>query len=169
MDGRSQRREFGDLCRIFADLDPNSDSAPSRILFAVRHRLGDRLGWDSNPNTLPIPGCQETSLRDRLPADLPVDAPGSAGKLPFRPVYRLPQEWALELSNSTVHAVLHLGWVPNPDGSYHGQMGVYVKPRGLLGRPYMAAIAPFRHYVIYPALVRKIGKAWCDRATDNVP
>jgi Protein of unknown function (DUF2867) len=37
---------------------------------------------------------------------------------------------------------------------------VYVKPRGTLGDAYMAAIAPFRHRVVYPALMRQIGRAW---------
>jgi hypothetical protein len=35
-------------------------------------------------------------------------------------------------------------------------MAVYVKPRGRFGRPYMAFIAPFRHWVVYPALLRQI-------------
>jgi hypothetical protein len=40
------------------------------------------------------------------------------------------------------------------------QLGVYVKPRGWFGPLYMAAIAPFRHYIVYPALMRQIGRAW---------
>jgi hypothetical protein len=39
-------------------------------------------------------------------------------------------------------------------------MAVYVKPRGRFGRPYMAFIAPFRHWVVYPALMRQIERAW---------
>jgi hypothetical protein len=39
-------------------------------------------------------------------------------------------------------------------------MAVYVKPRGRFGRPYMAFIAPFRHWVVYPALLRQIERAW---------
>ena len=28
----------------------------------------------------------------------------------------------------------------------------------------MALIAPFRHYIVYPALMRRIGRAWKARA-----
>ncbi len=158
--------EFDDLCRIFSSIDPSGDtqSGLSRTLFSVRHHLGERLGWDKSVNTLPIPGCRESSLRDRLPRGLAAETSGTAGRLPFRPVFRSNNEWALELSNSTVHAALHLGWVPQADDSYQGQMGIYVKPRGRLGGPYMAAIAPFRHHVVYPALLRRIDHAWANRS-----
>jgi hypothetical protein len=32
-------------------------------------------------------------------------------------------------------------------------MAVYVKPNGLLGTAYMAAIKPFRYMIVYPALM----------------
>jgi hypothetical protein len=62
-----------------------------------------------------------------------------------------------------MHGVLHLGWVPDRAGGYRGQMAVLVKPNGLLGTAYMAAIRPFRHLIVYPALIRQIEQAW--RAT----
>jgi hypothetical protein len=43
-------------------------------------------------------------------------------------------------------------------------MAVYVKPRGRFGRPYMTLIAPFRHWVLYPALLRQIERAWNTRS-----
>jgi hypothetical protein len=39
-------------------------------------------------------------------------------------------------------------------------MAVLVKRNGLLGSAYMAAIAPFRHLLVYPPLLREIGRAW---------
>jgi hypothetical protein len=59
-----------------------------------------------------------------------------------------------------VHGVLQLAWVEQGDGRYRGQMAVYVKPRGRFGAAYMAAIAPFRHHIVYPALRGEIGRAW---------
>jgi hypothetical protein len=56
--------------------------------------------------------------------------------------------------------VMHLGWVDQGEGRYQGQMGVYVKPRGRLGAAYMTLIRPFRHRVVYPALMRQIARAW---------
>jgi Protein of unknown function (DUF2867) len=53
-----------------------------------------------------------------------------------------------------------LGWVADGAGGFRGQMAVYVKPNGLLGNGYMAAIRPFRHLVVYPPMVRQIAPAW---------
>jgi hypothetical protein len=39
-------------------------------------------------------------------------------------------------------------------------MAVLVKPNGLLGSAYMAAIKPFRLLVVYPALMRAIERDW---------
>jgi hypothetical protein len=35
-------------------------------------------------------------------------------------------------------------------------MAVLVKPNGLLGTTYMAAIRPFRYLIVYPAMMRQI-------------
>ena len=55
---------------------------------------------------------------------------------------------------------MHLAWVDQGEGRYQGQMAVYVKPRGPLGKGYMALIKPFRYWVVYPALMRQIERAW---------
>lgn len=39
-------------------------------------------------------------------------------------------------------------------------MAVLVKPNGLFGTLYMAAIKPFRYIGVYPALMRSIGREW---------
>jgi hypothetical protein len=59
-----------------------------------------------------------------------------------------------------VRGVMHLAWADEGDGRYGGQMAVYVKPRGLLGKGYMAFIKPFRYVVVYPALMRQIERTW---------
>jgi hypothetical protein len=55
---------------------------------------------------------------------------------------------------------MHIGWVEDQPGNYHGQMAVLVKPNGRLGNLYMAAIAPFRHLIVYPPMIRQIGRNW---------
>ncbi|HUF53923.1 MAG TPA: DUF2867 domain-containing protein [Dehalococcoidia bacterium] len=154
--------DFADLPRVFAGLGVARGRgwSPTSILFKVRWWLGQRLGWDERTSDLPIPRSTETSLRERLPADLPPATLDPDGDSPFDPVYQTEVEWAGEISNSTVHAVLHLGWVQRKDGLWRGQMGVYVKHRGWLGKLYMPLIAPFRHYIVYPALMRSVGGAW---------
>ena len=45
-------------------------------------------------------------------------------------------------------------------------MAVLVKPNGMWGAAYMAAIKPFRYFVVYPAMLRRIERAWLERETD---
>ncbi len=75
----------------------------------------------------------------------------------------MKDEWAAEIANRTMHGVLHLGWVPIGEGRYRGQMAVLVKPNGLQGRAYMAAIRPFRHLIVYPSMLRRIERVWNGR------
>jgi len=153
--------EFIHLHRLWwAEAPTTNDTGLSGGLFKIRDYLGRRLGWDDKINTLPIPGSTKTSLRDRLPADLSTETADRYERAPFRPIYLTGNESAAELSNSILHAVLHLGWAPQPDGTYRGQLGVYVKHRGRLGRPYLMFIAPFRHRIVYPALMRRVDTAW---------
>ena len=39
-------------------------------------------------------------------------------------------------------------------------MAVLVKPNGLLGNGYLTAIRPFRHLIVYPRMLRQIGRTW---------
>ena len=64
------------------------------------------------------------------------------------------------ITNRTVHAMMHLGWVEEETGGYRGQMAVLVKPNGLFGEAYLAAIKPFRYLMVYPQLMRDIERVW---------
>jgi hypothetical protein len=163
--------DFATLLEVMASLDPASGgSLATRALFSIRYRVGGWLGWDDAPRPLAIPHDIETTLSARLPEDLRNTATGGPdlSSYGFRPLYRTDVEWAAELSNQTVHAIMHLAWVPEGEDRYHGQMGVYVKPRGRFGGAYMAAIAPFRHWVVYPALMRQIERAWNARLRERL-
>jgi hypothetical protein len=152
--------DFQTLLDIMTAGDPaNGESRATRVLWRVRDRLGTWLGLDGDRAS--IPGTHETSLRERLPADLRDTVTDVRfGSLPFTPLYRTDVEFAAELSNQTVHAVMHLGWAQEGEDRYGGQMAVYVKPRGRLGKGYMALIAPFRHWIVYPALLRQLERQW---------
>ena len=154
--------DFPALLALLTSGDPAaSGSLANRVLWRVRWRLGDWLGWDEAGGDLPIPGTSETSLAGRLPGDLRGTAADlKFASLPFAPLYRTDVEFAAELSNRTVHGVLHLAWVDQGEGRYQGQMAVYVKPRGRLGQGYMALIRPFRYWIVYPALMRQTRRAW---------
>ena len=122
-------------------------------------------GRDDGTGQLPMPGTTETSLVGRLPDDLlGTVADVDFGSLPFVALYRTDIEFAAEISNQTVHAVMHLAWADQGDGRHQGQMAVYVKPRGLFGKGYMALIKPFRYWIVYPALMRQTEREWNTRA-----
>jgi hypothetical protein len=126
------------------------------MLWAIRWKVGELLAWD-NPGA----GSRAPTLRDRLPADLRAAPSGpDFAALPFTSLYLLDNEWAAEIANRTMRGVLHVGWVPDRAGTYRGQLAVYVKPNGLLGRGYIAAIRPFRHLIVYPQMVRQLGRTW---------
>jgi hypothetical protein len=165
--------DFQTLLELMVSFDgANADSLPTRVLWRVRDRLGSWFGLgrisapidrgrDDAAGKLPIPGTDETSLIDRLPDDLRnTAADPNFAWTPLVSLYRTDVEFAAELSNRTVHSVMHLAWVDQGQGRYQGQMAVYVKPRGPLGKGYMALIKPFRYWVVYPALMRQIERAW---------
>jgi hypothetical protein len=161
--------EFSTFVEGVVSFDPTDlDSALARVLFAVRLRLGDLLGWDDSSVPRPIPGCTETSLSERLPDELRGSADGPEpgvvlAQAGFSPLYRTDDEWAAEVSNATVHGVVHFAWVEAGDARHRAQMAIYAKPRGLVGEAYMRLIEPFRQLVVYPALMRQIGRAWGER------
>jgi Protein of unknown function (DUF2867) len=149
--------DFPRLVRLLASGHPSRGSSrAARALWAVRLRAGQLLGWDRQDQ-----GTARPTVRGRLPADLR-DGPSGPDfdALPFTSLYLTRDEWAAELVNRTVHGIMHIGWVGDAAGRYHGEMAVYVKPNGHLGAGYMAMIAPFRHLIVYPAMLREIGKAW---------
>jgi Protein of unknown function (DUF2867) len=163
-----------DLARLvqqFTSSDEGDNEPPVvlRALFALRWKLGKLFGWDKPGSGL---GARVPSLRERLPADL-LEAPrgpdlrtvpGRAemdGPPIFSSVYQTRDEWVTEMSNKTVHTLMHIGWVQDDSGAgYHAQMAVLVKPNGLFGKAYMAAILPFRRTLVYPLLLRMIGREW---------
>jgi hypothetical protein len=137
-------------------------SRVSRALFELRWKLGDLLGWDDPGSGV---GRRVSTLRARLPVDLRDGPRGPDPRaVPMTSLYMTEDEWAAEMANRTVHSVMHIGWVPDGAGGYRGQMAVLVKPNGLFGTAYMAAIKPFRYLLVYPALMRRLERDWQEGA-----
>ena len=151
--GRGSSDDLPRIVRRFADSDPSEGSCATRLLFAIRWRLGELLRWDDPDAGL---GSRVPTLRDRLPPDLR-KAPGPDFEaLPFRSLYMTQDEFAAEVANRTMHGVMHIGLVPDTTGGFRARMAVLVKPNGLLGEAYMLAIRPFRHLIVYPGMMRRI-------------
>jgi hypothetical protein len=161
--GRPDDRETA--AELLVSLDPaRSSSLAVRTLFAMRWKIGGLLGWDDPDSGL---GSRVPTLRDRLPADLRDTAVPQFQALPFTSLYITDDEFAAEIANHTMHGVMHIGLVANGAGDYRGQMAVLVKPNGPFGAAYMAAIKPFRHLFVYPAMLREFERSWQARADDR--
>jgi len=118
-----------DLARLVQQFTSRGDVGSKlpvalRALFALRWKLGELFGWDKPGSGV---GERVRSLRERLPADL-LEAPRGPdlrtvpgreivdGPAVFTSVYQTHDEWVAEMSNKTVHAVMHIGWVPDNSG-----------------------------------------------------
>ena len=63
--------DFATLLEVMASLDPTRGaSRATSVLFTIRYRVGEWLGWDEPSRPLAIPDAAETTLRARLPEDL---------------------------------------------------------------------------------------------------
>jgi hypothetical protein len=156
--GGGDGRTVEDVWRV---LTAGFETAPALVrgLFWTRNRIGSMFGWDR-----PRPAWNAESYADRLsPADRAQSlvTPGTpAGH--FRLLYRFEDEQLGELRNATVHGFMSLS-IRTAPGGYLAYLGVFVRPVHRLTGLYMAAIAPFRRLVVYPALIRKVQRAWAER------
>ena len=138
----------------------------ARSLVFLRVYLGEIFGLDKKINSLPIPGSIETSIKDRLSfedqkrslAESSEEDGDNEGL--WRTVYLYENELLIELSNDTVHALMHLGWVHKSGNIFTARLAIYAKPRGNLGMLYMKLIMPFRQLIIYPALMEDVKNRW---------
>ena len=154
--------DFPRLVRQIAAGDPSrSWSGTARALWALRWKVGELLGWDRQDAGL---GSRVPTLRDRLPADLR-DAASGPDFDPFTSLYLLEDEFAAEMANRTVHAVMHSAGSRTGRPATGGRWRSCSSRTGLFGAAYMAAIKPFRYVIVYPALMRQIGREWRVPAT----
>jgi hypothetical protein len=77
-------------------------------------------------------------------------------------LYQHDRESLAEIRNKTVHAFLCS--VLRPDaGGYRLYWAVYVQPVSRWTPAYMAVIEPFRRFIVYPTILRRLRLAWMDR------
>jgi hypothetical protein len=99
---------------FLARLWPAMEAMSGSPLMRARVAIGRVLGWDDHDFTLPIPGCEETTVGARLSdADRAQSraAPGAPSPLSLpelRPIYVLSREALYKLSNATIHALVHV-------------------------------------------------------------
>ncbi|MEQ9299816.1 MAG: DUF2867 domain-containing protein [Cyclobacteriaceae bacterium] len=152
---------IGELNTAFVQaLEKTASSGFAGWLFQLRFFLGRVFGWEDDTKlkeSLPIGSIRERYASQEGLHDLDTHFEGFGD---FVPVYDLREEMLSEIENATVLAAAHFGRVARGNGKYGVQMTVYVKPKGLLGHFYMQLIKPFRLYVVYPVMLKIIGRQW---------
>ncbi len=133
-----------------------TEAIPVRILFSLRLLLGRLFGWDRT-----IHEHAEDSYVKKLSddqRDRSVADPGTADG-PFRLVYLFPKEVLGEVRNATVHAFSCMT-IQRTASGYRFYWAVYVKSVSRFTPVYMALIEPFRRFVVYPAILRRLRASW---------
>src|SRR5262249_49601903 len=137
------------------------EAAPTVVqaLLGLRRRIGALFGWDQQrPAWNAESYAKRLSPADRAQSLVPPGTPDGNVRL----LYRFEDEQLSELRNATVHAFVSLSIRPMP-GGYMAYVGVFVRPVHRFTRLYMGPIAPFRRLAVYPAVIRKVQKAWSER------
>lgn len=156
--GGGKGRTVSDVHALFSAEKAMKANPLVAALFDLRSLVGRMFDWDN-------PGRYEShSYLHRL------DAAERAGSLiepgtpdgPFRLLNVLPGEAVREVQNATVHAFLAEA-LRETDSGYQLYWGIYVKPVSRLTPLYMALIKPFRHWLVYPAMLGRIRDAWMSK------
>ena len=131
-------------------------TAPVRMLFSLRLLLGRLFGWDRSTGR-----NAEDSYSARLSddqRDRSLAKPGTDDGV-FRSLYLFPKEALGEVRNATVHAFSCMAICPTATG-HRFYWAIYVKNVSRFTPVYMALIEPFRRFVVYPAILRRLRTAW---------
>lgn len=139
-----------------ASVEVSGLPAAARMLFRFRFFLGRIFRLEGEPkDTIAASFGNRLTAEDRARS---LVVPGTLEGL-FRVVYRFENEQLVEIQNRTVHAAA-LSALVESTGSYRFYFAVYVCPRTWITPLYMSLIDPFRRWIIYPALLKKIRADW---------
>jgi len=162
LSGGGPGRSVSDVRTLFGSERAEDASLPVRALFALRWKLGRWLGWDAESHS--IESHHRESYVQRVWPELASRswvAPGTREGA-WVVLYVLEREALTEIRNATVHAFMSLSLVERP-GGYRVYVAVYVAPVSRWTPLYMALIEPFRRFVVYPALARRLQRSWRER------
>jgi hypothetical protein len=139
-----------------ADAEINRFPLFARALFGLRFFLGRVLGLEAEPKDAPaVSFGNRLTVEDRARS---IVEPGTREGM-FRIVYRFENEQLVEIQNRTVHAAALSALAEEVDG-YRFYFAVYVRTKSWITPLYMGLIDPFRRWIIYPALLKKIRADW---------
>jgi Protein of unknown function (DUF2867) len=149
------RRASKDVCDT-ADAGINRLPPVAHVLFRLRFFLGRIFRLEAEPkDALAASFASRLTAEDRARS---LVASGTPEGL-FRVVYRFENEQLIEIQNRTVHAAAVSALSERVD-SYRFYFAVYVRQTTWITPLYMGLIDPFRKWIIYPALLKKIRATW---------
>ncbi len=155
--GGGEGRRLHDFRKLWSSETVQRVGPVVSVLFRLRSALGDLFGWDNekhqNAASLYVHRLTDADLAQSL------GIPGSPTIGPFRSVYAFEDEALDEIINGTVHA-LSLMAMRRAMNGYIVYWAIYVKKVNWLTPIYMALIDPFRRILVYPAIIKKLERAW---------
>lgn len=154
--GGGPGRTVADIRAIF----PGAEGAGriTRLLFKIRWAVGRIFRWDGDHHAAGRSYAARLTPDDIRRSSISVGQ--SDGE--FCSLYEFERESLREVRNATVHAFVCTALIDTAKG-YRLYFAVYVRPVSWLTAPYMAAIEPFRRFIVYPAMMRRIRAAWVTR------
>ena len=139
-----------------ADAEINRLPVVARALIRLRLFLGRIFRLEAEPkDALAASFGSRLTAEDRARSFVVSGTPEGL----FRVVYRFENEQLLEIQNRTVHAAALSALAERADG-YRFYFAVYVRQRTWITPFYMGLIDPFRKWIIYPALLKRIRATW---------
>jgi hypothetical protein len=154
--GGGPDRSISDVRALLFRDDALTATVPVRILFSLRLQLGRLFGWDRTAHEHAGDSYVE-KLSDEQRSRSLADPGISDGA--FRLVYLFPREVLGEVRNATVHAFSCMA-IQRTASGYRFYWAIYVKNISRFTPVYMALIEPFRRFVVYPAILRRLRDSW---------
>jgi hypothetical protein len=160
--GGGPGRTVQDVIMMIENSSPTELNPGVRGLFWLREMLGRVFGWEAPRDAPPTPPAPQSYVH-RLPPELAAAshlAPGTQ-RGPLRVLYQLDDELLAEVLNATAHAFVSFTLRPQDNSpDYLALVAVYVIETKWWTRYYLALIEPFRHYAVYPSLMRTFQRRW---------
>jgi hypothetical protein len=122
--------------------------------------LSRLFGWDEErPESAREGLVARLAAEDRERSLVPPGTPDG----PFRVVFVGESEAISEVVNATAHAFSVLALRSRPP-VHRLYWAIYVRPVGRITSWYLAAIEPFRRWIVYPAVLRHLERTWAEDA-----
>jgi hypothetical protein len=138
------------------DAEINRLPPVARALFRFRFFLGRIFRLEDEPkDALAASFGSRLTPEDRARSSAVAGTPEGL----FRVVYRFENEQLLEIQNRTVHAAALSALAEKADG-YRFYFAVYVRQTAWITPFYVGLIDPFRRWIIYPALLKRVRATW---------